>query len=163
MEEYAVSFKCLGGVGRESEDVDVVAVGHDEARREFFLELVDDGLEGHAVEKAAPAATLSATYLVGNGSRARVGGDEDGSAGTVHEAEERLEVWEVVAYDGPHHATIVGVEGVATIGADGNVVGVFVKVGLDGCGHEVATAGDANAELFGSGVGGEEVGVGRFA
>ena len=158
-----MSFEGVGSGGGESGDLNVATAGHDEARWEFFLEFVEGGLEGHAVEKAAPAATLSATHLVGNGGRARVGGNEDGSAGTVHEAEERLEVWEVVAYDGPHHATIVGVEGVATIGADGNVVGVFVKVGLDGCGHEVATAGDANAELFGFGVEAEEVGVGRFA
>ena len=129
----------------------------------FFLEFVEGGLEGHAVEVAAPAAALPAAHFVGGGGWAGVGGDENEGAGAVHEAEERLEVWEVVAYDGPHHATIVGVEGVATIGADVNVVGVFVKVGLDGCGHEVATAGDANAELFGSGVKAEEVGVGRFA
>ena len=53
-----VSFKCLGGVGGESKDVGVIAVGHDEARWEFFLELVEDGLEGHAVEEAAPATAL---------------------------------------------------------------------------------------------------------
>ena len=38
-----------------------------------------------------------------------------------------------------------------------------MEVGLDGGGHEVAAAGDANAELFGFGVVAEEVGVGLFA
>ena len=158
-----MSFEGVGSGGGESGDLNVATAGHDEARWEFFLEFVDDRLEGHAVEKAAPAATLSATHLVGDGGRAGVGGNEDGSAVAVHEAEERLKVWEVVADYGPHHAAVVRVEGVAAIGADGDVVGVVVKVGLDGCGHEVATAGDANAELFGSGVKAEEVGVGRFA
>ena len=130
MEEYTVSFECLGGGGGESEDVDVIAVGHDEARWEFFLELVEDRLEGHAVEETAPATALPTAHLVRDGGGARVGGNEDGSAVAVHEAEERLKVWEVVADYGPHHATIVGVEGVAAIGADVNVVGVFVKVGL---------------------------------
>ena len=163
MEEYAVSFKCLGGVGGESEDVDVIAVGHDEARWEFFLELVEDGLEGHAVEEAAPATALPTAHLVRDGGGARVGGNEDGSAGAVHKAEERLEVWEVGAYELPHDAAVVGAEGVAAIGADGNVGRVVVEVGLDGGGHEVAAAGDANAELFGFGVVAEEVGVGLFA
>ena len=81
MEEYAVSFECSGGGGGESEDVDVIAVGHDEARWEFFLELVEDGLEGHAVEEAAPATALPTAHLVRDGGGAKVGGNEDGSAG----------------------------------------------------------------------------------
>ena len=38
-----------------------------------------------------------------------------------------------------------------------------MEVRLDGCGHEVSAAGDADAELFVFGVVAGEVGVGCFA
>ena len=157
-----VALEGVGGVGGGSDNLNVVTVGHDEAGWEFLLELVEDGLEGHAVEKAAPAATLPASHFVGDDCWGGVDGDEDGSAGAVYEAEERFKVWEVGACDGPHHAAIVCIESVATVGSDGNVGRVVVEAGLNGSSHEVASAGDADAELFGLGVGAEEVGVCRF-
>ena len=61
----------------------------------------------------------------------------------------------VGAGDGPHHTAIV-------VGADGNVGRILAEVGLNGGSHEVAAAGDADAELLGLGVGAEEVGVRLF-
>ena len=45
---------------------------------------------------------------------------------------------------------------------DGNVGRILAEVGLNGGSHEVAAAGDADAELLGLGVGAEEVGVRLF-
>ena len=69
---------------------------------------------------------------------------------------------EVGAGDGPHHTAIIRVESIATISPDGNVGRILAKVGLDGGSHEVAAAGDADAELLGLGVGAEEVGIRLF-
>ena len=60
----------------------------------------------------------------------------------------------VGAGDGPHHTAIIS--------TDGNVGRVLAEVGLNGGSHEVATAGDADAELLGLGMGAEEVGVRLF-
>ena len=68
----------------------------------------------------------------------------------------------VGAGDGPHHTAIITVECVAAISADGNVGRILAEVGLNGGSHEVAAAGDADAELLGLGVGAEEVGVRLF-
>ena len=46
VEEDAVAFEGTGGVGRGSDDLNVITVGNDEARRKFLLELVKDRLEG---------------------------------------------------------------------------------------------------------------------
>ena len=62
---------------------------------------------------------------------------------------------EVSASDGPHHTAIIS--------ADGNVGRILAEVGLNGGSHEVAAAGDADAELLGLGVGAEEVGVRLFS
>ena len=90
-----MSFEGVGSGGGESGDLNVATAGHDEARWEFFLEFVEGGLEGHAVEVAAPAAALPAAHFVGDGGWAGVGGDENEGAGAVHEAEERsnFEKW----------------------------------------------------------------------
>ena len=89
-----VALEGVGGVGGGSDNLNVVTVGHDEAGWEFLLELVEDGLEGHAVEKAAPAAASPASGFPLRwrcyGGWAGVGGDENGSAGAVHEAERRF-------------------------------------------------------------------------
>ena len=69
---------------------------------------------------------------------------------------------EVGAGDGPHHTAIIRVESVATVCTDGNVGRILAEVGLNGGSHEVATAGDADAELLGLGMGAEEVGVRLF-
>ena len=142
-----VALEGVGGVGGGSDNLNVVTVGHDEAGWEFLLELVEDGLEGHAVEKAAPAATLPASHFVGDDCWGGVDGDENGRAGAVHEAEERFKVW-AGACDGPHHAAIVCRKR-WTVGPDGNVG--CGGGGINGSGHEVASAGDADAELFGLG------------
>ena len=46
VEEDAVAFEGTGGVGRRSDDLNVVTVCNDEARWKFLLELVQDRLEG---------------------------------------------------------------------------------------------------------------------
>ena len=66
---------------------------------------------------------------------------------------------EVGAGDGPHHTAV---ESIFRVSPDGNVGRILTEVGLDGGSHEVATAGDADAELLGLGVGAEEVGIRLF-
>ena len=66
------------------------------------------------------------------------------------------------AGDGPHHTAIITVESIAGVPTDGNVGRILAEVGFNGGSHEVAAAGDADAELLGLGVGAEEVGIRLF-
>ena len=68
----------------------------------------------------------------------------------------------VGAGDGPHHTAIITVERVSRVGSNGNVGRILAEVGFNGGSHEVAAAGDADAELLGLGVGAEEVGIRLF-
>ena len=138
----------LGRQLRRAEDVNIVCKGQDRAVRELISELLQERLDGEAVEEAPPGAPLTSSDAVEDFGAPDAGLVENNAGGiSVHEPPERCKAREMLKQWAPHPAPTKRVESILGVGRNVDPALVLVEEGGDGRLHELAATRQSHSKL----------------
>jgi len=133
-----------------AEDVGIVCKGQDFSVRKLISELLQERLDGEAVEGAPPGASLTSSDAAEDFGAPDAGLFENNARGiSVHEPPQSNKAWEMLKQWPPSPAPSKRVERILGVGRNVDPALVLVEEGGDGRRHEFAATRQSHSKSQG--------------